>query len=81
MTNPDQNQDNIFDSIEDAIKDLKEGKMVIVSDDKERENEGDLVCVAEKATPETINFMAQHGRGLICLALDQNRTRQLELQL
>ena len=58
-----------FGTIEQAIEDLRNGKIVIVADDEDRENEGDLVCAAELVTPEMINFMAQHGRGLICLAL------------
>ena len=68
-----------FNTIEEALEDIKAGKLVIVSDDKDRENEGDLVCAAEKITPELVNFMAQHGRGLICLALDKQRTEELEL--
>ncbi|MGH2960289.1 MAG: 3,4-dihydroxy-2-butanone-4-phosphate synthase, partial [Solirubrobacterales bacterium] len=58
-----------FSSIEDALEDYKQGKMVIVCDDEDRENEGDLTLAAEFATPEAINFMAKEGRGLICLAL------------
>ena len=55
-----------FASIEDAAADIREGRMIIVVDDEDRENEGDLVCAAEKITPEIINFMATHARGLIC---------------
>ena len=55
-----------FNTIEEAITDIKEGKVVIVIDDENRENEGDFVAAAEMATPEMINFMATHGRGLIC---------------
>ncbi len=69
-----------FDRIEDAIADIRDGKMVIVADDEDRENEGDLVCAASAVTPETINFMATHGRGLICLALTQERADELELR-
>ena len=58
-----------FGTIEQAIDDLRNGKIIIVADDEDRENEGDLVCAAELATPEMINFMTLHGRGLICLAL------------
>ncbi|MBI4538480.1 MAG: bifunctional 3,4-dihydroxy-2-butanone-4-phosphate synthase/GTP cyclohydrolase II [Gemmatimonadetes bacterium] len=68
-----------FDRVEDAIADIRDGKMVIVADDEDRENEGDLVCAAVTATPETINFMATHGRGLICVALSQERADQLGL--
>jgi 3,4-dihydroxy 2-butanone 4-phosphate synthase / GTP cyclohydrolase II len=69
-----------FDRVEDAIEDIREGKMVIVADDEDRENEGDLVCAASAVTPEIINFMATHGRGLICLALTQERADELELR-
>lgn len=68
-----------FGTIEQAIEDLKNGKIVIVADDEDRENEGDLVCAAELVTPETINFMTLHGRGLICLALTGDRCDQLGL--
>lgn len=66
-------------NIEQAIDDLRNGKIVIVADDEDRENEGDLVCAAELVTPEMINFMALHGRGLICLALTSARCEQLGL--
>ena len=68
-------------SIEEAIKDIQAGKMVIMVDDEDRENEGDLVCAADKVTPEVINFMATHGRGLICLAMDHEMIDKLELPL
>ncbi|MCP5115230.1 MAG: 3,4-dihydroxy-2-butanone-4-phosphate synthase, partial [bacterium] len=58
-----------FASIPDAIEDFRAGKMLVVVDDEDRENEGDLTIAAEKTTPEIINFMAKHGRGLVCLAL------------
>ena len=70
-----------FDSIEEAIADLREGRMIILLDDEDRENEGDLVCAAEKVTPEIINFMAGKGRGLICLALHATIVDRLELPL
>ncbi len=69
-----------FDKIEDAIQDIRDGKMVIIADDEDRENEGDLVCAASAITPEIINFMATHGRGLICLALTPERADELELR-
>jgi 3,4-dihydroxy 2-butanone 4-phosphate synthase/GTP cyclohydrolase II len=69
----------VFGSIEQAVDDLKNGKLIIVADDEDRENEGDLVCAAELVTPETINFMTLHGRGLICLALTGERCDQLGL--
>ncbi|MBP2647081.1 MAG: 3,4-dihydroxy-2-butanone 4-phosphate synthase [Gemmatimonadetes bacterium] len=66
-------------SIEQAIEDLRSGKIIIVADDEDRENEGDLVCAAELVTPELINFMTLHGRGLICLALPGERCDELGL--
>lgn len=68
-----------FASIPDAIEDFRQGKILIVVDDEDRENEGDLTIAAEKITPEVINFMATHGRGLICLALDAEICRRLDL--
>ena len=65
--------------IEDAIKDIKKGKMVILVDDQDRENEGDLIVAAEFATPEVVNFMATHGRGLICLSVDTAKAKKLDL--
>ncbi|MDT8317902.1 MAG: bifunctional 3,4-dihydroxy-2-butanone-4-phosphate synthase/GTP cyclohydrolase II [bacterium] len=67
--------------IEDALEDLRQGKMVILVDEADRENEGDLVMAAEKATPDMINFMATHGRGLICLTLTEEKADQLDLPL
>jgi 3,4-dihydroxy 2-butanone 4-phosphate synthase/GTP cyclohydrolase II len=66
-------------TIDEAIRDIRDGKMLIIVDDEDRENEGDLVCAAEKVTPEIINFMAVHGRGLICLPLTEERCRELQL--
>jgi 3,4-dihydroxy 2-butanone 4-phosphate synthase/GTP cyclohydrolase II len=66
-----------LDRVEEAIEDIKQGKMVVVVDDPNRENEGDLVLAAEKVTPEAINFMAKYGRGLICLALPEERCDEL----
>ena len=68
-----------FGTIDQAIDDLRNGKIIIVADDEDRENEGDLVCAAELVTPETINFMTLRGRGLICLALTGERCDQLGL--
>ncbi len=65
-----QNSKTGFDPIDQAIQDIKDGKIIILTDDEDRENEGDLVCSAEKVTPEIINFMASHGKGLICLPMD-----------
>jgi 3,4-dihydroxy 2-butanone 4-phosphate synthase / GTP cyclohydrolase II len=69
-----------FDDIDAAIQDIRDGKMVIIADDEDRENEGDLVCAASAVTPEIINFMAVHGRGLVCLALTQERADELDLR-
>ncbi|MBI4544913.1 MAG: bifunctional 3,4-dihydroxy-2-butanone-4-phosphate synthase/GTP cyclohydrolase II [Gemmatimonadetes bacterium] len=68
-----------FDRVESAIQDIRDGKVVIVADDEDRENEGDLVCAAARITPEIVNFMATHGRGLICAALAASRVDELEL--
>jgi 3,4-dihydroxy 2-butanone 4-phosphate synthase/GTP cyclohydrolase II len=66
-------------TIEQAIRDIKDGKMVILVDDEDRENEGDLCMAAEKVTPEAINFMATYGRGLICLAMTAEKCDALDL--
>ena len=75
------NQNFEFDSIESALSDLKAGRIVVVVDDENRENEGDLICAAQFATPDTINFMAVEARGLICLAMTGERLDQLDLPL
>jgi len=72
---------NSIARVERAIADVKKGKLVILTDDEDRENEGDLVMAAEKVTPQAINFMAREGRGLICLSLTEDRVRQLALPL
>jgi len=69
-----------FDSIEAVIEELRKGRMVIVVDDADRENEGDLIMAAEHATPETVNFMAKHGRGLICVPTTAERLQQLGIE-
>jgi 3,4-dihydroxy 2-butanone 4-phosphate synthase/GTP cyclohydrolase II len=74
-------RDNVFASIADAIEDIRNGKMVIVCDDENRENEGDLTLAAEKVTPEAINFMVKHGRGLVCLPMTEERCNDLDLPL
>ena len=68
-----------LDSIADAIRDIKHGKIIIVVDDENRENEGDFICAAELVSPEIINFMARHGRGLICMPLTEDRSKELKL--
>jgi len=75
----DPNELMPFASIEDAAADIRDGRMIIIVDDEDRENEGDLVCAAEKVTPEVINFMARHARGLICLPLTEERCDELHL--
>src|SRR5205085_7417725 len=71
----------MLDSVESAIQDIKEGKLVIVVDDEDRENEGDFVTAARNITPQVINFMTKHGRGLICAALPEERCEELALEL
>ena len=71
----------MFDSIESAIEDIRKGKLVVVADDEDRENEGDFVTAAANVTPEVINFMSKHGRGLICAALPEERCDELGLEL
>ncbi len=68
-------------TVEEALEDIKQGKFVIVVDDEDRENEGDLIIAAEKVTPEAINFMAKYGRGLICLAITEEIAKRLDLHL
>ena len=68
-------------SIDDALTDIREGRIVVVVDDEDRENEGDFIMAAEKVTPETINFMATNGRGLICLPATSERLRELDLEM
>ena len=70
-----------LNSIEEAIEDIRKGKILIVIDDEDRENEGDFICAAELITPEIVNFMAKHGRGLICAALPEERCEELDLHL
>ena len=69
----------VFAPIEDAIEDIRQGKFVVVVDDEDRENEGDLTIAAQFATPEAVNFMATHGRGLVCLCLTEERCDELGL--
>src|SRR6195256_6804464 len=71
----------MFDTIESAIEDIKAGKLVVVVDDEDRENEGDFITAARNATPEVVNFMSKHGRGLICVPLIEERCDELGLEL
>jgi 3,4-dihydroxy 2-butanone 4-phosphate synthase/GTP cyclohydrolase II len=70
-----------FNTIDEAIEDIKNGRIIILVDDEDRENEGDLTIAAEKATPESINFMTRYGRGLICLSLTPERVAELKLPM
>ncbi len=79
LQNTKRNDIMAFDSVEDALQDIRDGKMVIVADDEDRENEGDLVCAASTITPEIVNFMTKHGRGLICVSLTRDRADELDL--
>ena len=71
----------MFNTIEEAIEDIKNGKIIIVVDDEDRENEGDFLTAARNVTPEVINFMAREGRGLICAPLTDSRCAELKLEL
>src|SRR3984893_11892123 len=75
---PDQ---SIFATVEDAVEEIRQGRMIVLVDDEDRENEGDLAMAAEKITPEAINFMAKYARGLICLPLTEERCEELHLPL
>jgi 3,4-dihydroxy 2-butanone 4-phosphate synthase/GTP cyclohydrolase II len=77
---PKQDGRGTFDRVEDAIEDIRNGRMIIVADDEDRENEGDLVCAASMVTADIVNFMATHGRGYICLALTPERADELDLR-
>ncbi|HLQ98608.1 MAG TPA: 3,4-dihydroxy-2-butanone-4-phosphate synthase, partial [Candidatus Dormibacteraeota bacterium] len=71
----------MFHSIEEALIDLKAGKPIIVVDDESRENEGDLVALTEKTTPEMINFMITHGKGLVCVPIEEKLAKTLEFPM
>ncbi|HVG42433.1 MAG TPA: 3,4-dihydroxy-2-butanone-4-phosphate synthase, partial [Chitinophagaceae bacterium] len=71
----------MLDTIESAVEDIKNGKLVIVVDDEDRENEGDFITASRNATPEVVNFMSKHGRGLICVPILEERCRELGLEL
>lgn len=73
--------DGVFARIEEAIEDIRQGRIVIVVDDADRENEGDFIMAAEKATPDAINFMATHGRGIICMPVEGRRLDELRIPL
>ncbi|MCD8103060.1 MAG: bifunctional 3,4-dihydroxy-2-butanone-4-phosphate synthase/GTP cyclohydrolase II [Alistipes sp.] len=76
----DENQ-RLLDTVEEAIEDIREGKLLIVVDDEDRENEGDFIVAAEKITPEIVNFMLHHGRGVMCAPLTEERCRELDLEM
>ncbi len=81
MSGNQQNEISKFNTIEEAIEDIRNGKMIIVVDDDDRENEGDFVVAAEKITPDIVNFMAKYGRGLICASITESRCAELDLEL
>ncbi|MGB1268633.1 MAG: 3,4-dihydroxy-2-butanone-4-phosphate synthase [Flavobacteriaceae bacterium] len=81
MSTLKKNTETQLDSIHDAIEDIRQGKVIIVVDDEDRENEGDFLAAAEMVTPEMINFMATHGRGLICAPLTESRCNELKLNM
>ena len=68
-----------FDTVEQALEELKRGKIILVTDDEDRENEGDFICAAEFATTENLNFMATHGKGLICMPMSKEICEKLKL--
>ena len=70
-----------LDRIEDAIEDIRQGKMIIVADDENRDNEGDLICASEAITPEIVNFMIREARGLMCVSLTNERCIELGLEM
>src|SRR5437763_16645913 len=70
-----------FATVEEAVEEIRQGRMIVLIDDEDRENEGDLAMAAEKITPEVINFMAKYGRGLICMPLTEDRCDELHLPL
>jgi 3,4-dihydroxy 2-butanone 4-phosphate synthase/GTP cyclohydrolase II len=69
----------MFSPVEEAIEEIKNGKVIIIVDDEDRENEGDFVCAAEYITPEIVNFMVTHGRGMLCVAVSGKRLDELGL--
>jgi 3,4-dihydroxy 2-butanone 4-phosphate synthase / GTP cyclohydrolase II len=75
------NPEKKFDTVEEALDEIRRGRMIIVADDEDRENEGDLVMAAAAITPDHVNFMAKHGRGLICVTLTEERADELDLPL
>ena len=71
--------DNQYNTIEEALEDLRAGKIILVTDDEDRENEGDMICAAEFATQENINFMACHAKGLICTPMEEEILKELQI--
>lgn len=78
---PNTKQTSVLNTIDEALEDIRAGKVIIVVDDEDRENEGDFITAAETITPEVVNFMATHGRGLICASIPESRCNELELEL
>ena len=77
----EQNNEKILSSVDEAIEDIRAGKVVIVVDDEDRENEGDFIVAGEKITPEIVNFMLHNGRGVLCAPLTEDRCRELDLEM
>ena len=72
---------SVLNSVEEVLEDIRQGKVVIVVDDEDRENEGDFIVAAEKITPEIVNFMLHNGRGVMCAPLTEDRCKELELDM
>ena len=81
MVDTAKDSDFQLNTVEEAIEDIRQGKVIIVVDDEDRENEGDFICAAECVTPEIINFMITHGRGLVCAPIDEKRADELDLPM
>ena len=79
MTEETQDRGRSFAKVDEAIEELRQGRVLIILDDEERENEGDLVCAAQFATPEIVNFMSKYGRGLICMPMVAERLEELQI--
>ena len=77
----EQNNEKILSSVDEAIEDIRAGKVVIVVDDEDRENEGDFIVAGEKITPEIVNFMLHNGRGVLCAPSTEDRCRELDLEM
>ena len=77
----EQNQERVLSTVDEVLEDIRAGKIVIVVDDEDRENEGDFIVAGEKITPEIVNFMLHNGRGVLCAPLTEDRCRELDLDM